>query len=185
VADLADALLPLVVSTWDVAARRTVVHRSGPFAAVIAASCAIPVLMQPVRLAGRLHVDGFVDDLLALESVEAGERVLSVEPHFRGAARGLPRAHAALPGARATAGGAAPRGGGGAGCFSSSCSDDEGRLARATLLQLRGIPLVGPTSMQAAGPAALEAGRRAMRAALAERRRWGGQRTHAVKGSAD
>ena len=35
--------------------------------------------------------------------------------------------------------------------------------------------------MQSAGAKALAAGRDAMRAALQERRRWGGQRIHAVK----
>ena len=160
----------VAISTYDVFARRTVVHRAGPLAAVVAASCAIPLFMQPVLLAGRLHVDGFVDDLLALESCAAEERVLSVNLHFRGALRKVARANQALLGARAT-----PEGGREmAGCR-------HGVRPHTTLLQLHGLPLVGPTSMQSAGAKALAAGRDAMRAALQERRQWGGQRVHAVK----
>lgn len=167
---LEDARLPLAISTYDVFARRTVVHRSGPLAATIAASCAIPVVMQPVMLAGRLHVDGFVEDLLALDSCGMDERVLSVNLHFRGAARALPRANKALLGARGTAEG---------GREVPGCR--HGERPHTTLLQLHNLPLVGPTSMQTAGAKALAAGRDAMRAALQERRRWGGQRIHAVK----
>ena len=160
----------VAISTYDVFARRTVVHRAGPLANVVAASCAIPLFMQPVLLAGRLHVDGFVEDLLALESCDAEERVLSVNLHFRGAMRKVERANKALLGARAT-----PEGGREmAGCR-------HGVRPHTTLLQLHGLPLVGPTSMQTAGAKALAAGRDAMRAALQERRQWGGQRIHAVK----
>jgi predicted acylesterase/phospholipase RssA len=191
---------PVAVSTYDVFARRTVVHTSGHLASVVAASCAIPIVMQPVVLNGRLHVDGFVEDLLALESCGADERVLSVNLHFRGAMRRVPSAHKALLGARATPDG---------GREVPGCR--HGQRQHTTLLQLHQLPLVGPTSMQSAGAKALvrapemaiaarckrvltcarcyeslllhpqAAGRDAMRAALQERRRWGGQRIHAVK----
>jgi hypothetical protein len=108
--------------------------------------------------------------LLALESCGVEERVLSVNLHFRGAMRRMERANKALLGARATPDGGREM----AGCR-------HGERPHTTLLQLHSLPLVGPTSMQSAGARALASGRDAMRAALQERRRWGGQRIHAVK----
>ena len=53
---------PFAVSAWDVLARRTAVLAAGPLAPAIYASCAAPVLFQPIRIDGRLYADGGVGD---------------------------------------------------------------------------------------------------------------------------
>ncbi len=67
---------PLAVSAFDVRSRRTVVLRSGPLAPAIQASCAAPLLFQPVRLGGRALLDGGVLDRHGLAGLGEGERVL-------------------------------------------------------------------------------------------------------------
>jgi NTE family protein len=66
----------LAVSAHDVAARRPAVLRTGDLASAIHASCAVPFLFQPVRLGGRLYLDGGLTDRPGLASVAPGERVL-------------------------------------------------------------------------------------------------------------
>jgi NTE family protein len=68
--------VPLAVSVFDLLARRTAVLRAGPLAPAIHASCAAPVLFQPVRIGARLYVDGGVLDRPGLAGAPAGERVL-------------------------------------------------------------------------------------------------------------
>jgi NTE family protein len=67
---------PVAVSAFDLAARQTVVIRSGPLAAAVHASCALPMLFHPVRLGGRSYLDGGVRDRHGLAAVAPGERVL-------------------------------------------------------------------------------------------------------------
>ncbi len=71
-----DCRVPLALSVWDVLARRTVVLRSGPLARGIHASCAFPVLLQPVRVGGRLYADGGIADRPGMAGVAEGEQVL-------------------------------------------------------------------------------------------------------------
>ena len=71
-----DCRVPLALSVWDVLARRTVVLRSGPLARGIHASCAFPVLLQPVRVGGRLCADGGLADRPGMAGVAEGEQVL-------------------------------------------------------------------------------------------------------------
>jgi NTE family protein len=66
----------LAVSTFDVLARRTHVVDAGPLAPAIHASCAVPFMFQPVRLAGRWLVDGGVADRPGLAGLPVGTRVL-------------------------------------------------------------------------------------------------------------
>jgi NTE family protein len=68
--------LPLAVSAFDVRARRTAVLASGALAPAIHASCAAPILFQPVRIDGRRYLDGGVLDRHGLAGLGAGERVL-------------------------------------------------------------------------------------------------------------
>jgi NTE family protein len=68
--------VPLAVSAFDVRALRTTVLREGELAAALHASCAVPLLFQPVRLDGRLYLDGGIFDRPGLMGVAAGERVL-------------------------------------------------------------------------------------------------------------
>lgn len=143
--------VPVTISTFDVYSRKTVLHSSGPLAATVAASCAIPLFFQPVRLAGRPHVDGGVGDLLALKGVAPLERVLSVDLHTLGLGDAR-AAHVKHLGAGAA-----------------------GVLHNCTRLQLRGLPFVGPSSM-GRGPLAFAAGHAAMVAALGRVGIWGGDR---------
>jgi NTE family protein len=67
---------PLALSAFDVAARRTVVLCAGPLAPAVHASCAAPLLFQPVRIGARAYLDGGVLDRHGLAGAGPGERVL-------------------------------------------------------------------------------------------------------------
>jgi NTE family protein len=67
---------PLAVSAFDLRARRTAVLERGALAPAIHASCAAPILFQPVRIGGRAYLDGGVLDRHGLAALGAGERVL-------------------------------------------------------------------------------------------------------------
>ncbi len=67
---------PVAVSVFDLLARRTAVLRSGALAPALHASCALPLLFQPVRVHGRLYLDGGVLDRHGLAPVAPDERVL-------------------------------------------------------------------------------------------------------------
>lgn len=68
--------IPFAASVFDVRARRTEVLSRGPLAPAIHASCALPILFQPVSIDGRLYADGGVLDRPGLAGVPDGERVL-------------------------------------------------------------------------------------------------------------
>jgi NTE family protein len=68
--------VPLAVSAYDLLGRRTAVLRSGALAPAVHASCAVPLLFQPVRVGGRLYLDGGVRDRPGLAGAGASERVL-------------------------------------------------------------------------------------------------------------
>jgi NTE family protein len=67
---------PVALSVFDLRARRTEVLRRGPLAPAIHASCAAPLLFQPVRIGGRAYLDGGVRDRHGLAGLAGGERVL-------------------------------------------------------------------------------------------------------------
>lgn len=67
---------PVALSAWDVDGGRTVVLRSGDLAEAVHASCCFPGLLQPVRIAGRRHLDGGIGDRAGMHGVPAGGRVL-------------------------------------------------------------------------------------------------------------
>lgn len=67
---------PLRMSLYDVRRRTTVVRSEGPLVPAIHASCAVPFLFQPVRMEGRLYLDGGVSDRPGLAGVPSSERVL-------------------------------------------------------------------------------------------------------------
>lgn len=81
-----DAMLPardfdacrarVAVSTYDVLARRIRVLEGGALAPAIHASCAVPFMFHPVRIEGRVLVDGGVADRAGLAGMPLGERVL-------------------------------------------------------------------------------------------------------------
>ncbi len=72
----AECRAPLSVSLFDLRARKTVVRTEGPLPDTLRASCAVPGLFHPVRIDGRLYVDGGVADRPGLAGVAAGDRVL-------------------------------------------------------------------------------------------------------------
>jgi NTE family protein len=67
---------PLAVSAWSPRTRGTVVLRAGPLALALHASCALPLLFQPVRVDGALLLDGGVADRPGLAGAPAEGRVL-------------------------------------------------------------------------------------------------------------
>ena len=71
-----DCRVPASLVVHDVVARRPKPVSSGDLAAAIHASCAVPGMFHPVRVDGRLMVDGGVTDRPGLLGVGAGERVL-------------------------------------------------------------------------------------------------------------
>lgn len=58
--------VPLAVSVYDLASRRTIVVRSGPLAEALVASCTFPLLFRPQRLAERWVLDGGIVDRAGL-----------------------------------------------------------------------------------------------------------------------
>ncbi len=71
-----DCTIPIQLSAFDVASRKTRVMREGDLATAIRASCAFPGLFQPVRIEGRRCLDGGILDRAALEFVPEGTRTL-------------------------------------------------------------------------------------------------------------
>lgn len=67
---------PLALSAFDVWRRRTVVLDAGPLAPAIHASCAAPLLFQPVRTGGRTLLDGGILDRPGLAGLGPAPRVL-------------------------------------------------------------------------------------------------------------
>lgn len=67
--------LPVSISVFDVADRKTIVLRSGPLAPAIQASCALPGLFHPVRIGDRAYLDGGILDRPALAGTDEGERI--------------------------------------------------------------------------------------------------------------
>jgi NTE family protein len=70
------ARVPASLVVHDLFARRPLPVRSGDLAAAIHTSCAVPGMFHPVRVHGRLMVDGGVTDRAGLLGVPDGERVL-------------------------------------------------------------------------------------------------------------
>ena len=68
--------VPLAVSVFDLRTWQTTVLRSGAVAPALQASCALPLMFQPVRVDGRLYLDGGILDRPGLAGASAAERVL-------------------------------------------------------------------------------------------------------------
>ena len=64
----------LCVSAFNGISQRTRVFRSGPFDAVVYASCAVPFLFQPVWIDKRPWWDGGIRDRAGLRGIVAGRR---------------------------------------------------------------------------------------------------------------
>jgi NTE family protein len=74
--DLARCRIPFAPSVFDLRALRTVALREGDLAAAIHASCALPLLFQPVWIDGRPYADGGIADRPGLHGAPASGRVL-------------------------------------------------------------------------------------------------------------
>jgi NTE family protein len=72
---LEDCPIPVTVSVYDLLARATRTYSHGPFVELVYASTALPGLFQPIRLNGRLLLDGGIQDRPGLAGVAANERV--------------------------------------------------------------------------------------------------------------
>jgi NTE family protein len=72
---LEDSPIPITVSVFDLLARKTLTFSQGPFATLVYASTALPGLFQPIRVNGRLLLDGGIQDRPGLAGVAPGERV--------------------------------------------------------------------------------------------------------------
>lgn len=108
---LEQAPIPATVVVWELRRRRLLRLDRGPASAAIRASCALPGLFRPVRVGGRLCLDGGVGDRLGATALRKQERAVVVDlPHqtpwpefgkepqppssaFRFVPRGLPRVH--------------------------------------------------------------------------------------------
>jgi NTE family protein len=73
---IAACQLPLKVSVFDIARRVTSVLDDGDLAHAIRASCAVPALFHPVRIAGRAYWDGGILDRPGLAGLARDDRVL-------------------------------------------------------------------------------------------------------------
>ena len=69
VATFEDCPVPVAVSAFDVVGRRTRVFNSGDLAKAIHASCAVPLMFQPVWLQGRPYLDGGARDWAGIDGM--------------------------------------------------------------------------------------------------------------------
>lgn len=68
--------IPVHISVYDLAKRKTAVLSEGDLASAIQASCAMPVLFHPVRRDGRLLSDGGLADRPGIAGSPKQERIL-------------------------------------------------------------------------------------------------------------
>jgi NTE family protein len=68
--------VPAAVSVYDLVRRRVRVLDAGPIAPALHASCAVPLMFQPVLHAGGVLIDGGVRDRPGLEGLRGAPRVL-------------------------------------------------------------------------------------------------------------
>ncbi len=76
VSDFADCPKNVKLSAFNLLKRKTEVLTTGSLASAIHASCALPVLFQPVRRRGQLLSDGGIADRPGLAGMNSDERVL-------------------------------------------------------------------------------------------------------------
>ncbi|MBV8757334.1 MAG: patatin-like phospholipase family protein [Deltaproteobacteria bacterium] len=74
--DVARCRVPVKISVFDIARRTTAVLADGDLAHAIRASCAVPALFHPVRIAGRAYWDGGILDRPGLAGLAGDDRIL-------------------------------------------------------------------------------------------------------------
>lgn len=67
--------IPLVLSVYDLKMRQTALLQEGDLIAAIQASCAFPLMFQPVRVGGRAYLDGGIADRSGLSGVPHDARI--------------------------------------------------------------------------------------------------------------
>lgn len=67
--------IPLTLSTYDMRSKKTISINSGDLVPAIYASCALPILFQPIEHQGYKLFDGGIKDRPALDSAEENERI--------------------------------------------------------------------------------------------------------------
>lgn len=72
---LQECRVPVTLSVFDILSRQTKTFSQGEIHTVVSASCAFPLLFQPVRVNNRYYLDGGIKDRPGLEGVIQGERV--------------------------------------------------------------------------------------------------------------
>ncbi len=68
--------VPVSISVFEILRARTVALRDGDLVDAIRASCCVPAMFHPVRIAGRAYWDGGIRDRPGLAGVPANARVL-------------------------------------------------------------------------------------------------------------
>ncbi len=71
-----DTVIPVSISVFDFWSRKTEVLETGDLVDAIRASSAVPLLFQPVWIAGRPKFDGGIRDHSGLAGARPGERIL-------------------------------------------------------------------------------------------------------------
>jgi NTE family protein len=89
VRSLTECRVTAAVSVHDAFSHTTRVLERGDIATAIHASCAVPLLFHPVRIDGRIYVDGGVSDRPGLAGMPAKIRVLYHHIESRSVFRGL------------------------------------------------------------------------------------------------
>lgn len=74
--DVTRCRVPVKISAFDIVRRTTAVLDDGDLAHAIRASCAVPALFHPVRIAGRSYWDGGILDRPGLAGLAGDDRVL-------------------------------------------------------------------------------------------------------------
>lgn len=95
--DFASCRVPLAVSAFDVVGRRTRVFADGDLAQAIHASCAVPLMFQPVWLQGRPYLDGGARDWAGIDGMPQHLPVLYHHLPLRTPLLTLPGALMGLP----------------------------------------------------------------------------------------
>lgn len=66
--------IPLTLSAYDLRTKSTICFNEGSLIDAIYASCALPILFQPITIEPYKLLDGGIQDRAALSSIEQGER---------------------------------------------------------------------------------------------------------------
>ncbi len=75
VAELEQCSIPVAISVSEMGSRIPKVFTTGPLVETVYASCAVPLLFQPLRWQGRYYVDGGLLDRHGLAGTRNGDRI--------------------------------------------------------------------------------------------------------------